>query len=102
MRCFTIQWTLDVVALKSKHLADSHDHTTQRFGSTPVISDADRVRRDVGMKNGRQHPARRRISRITAGQSDFQSMPVDKKQFLAALLERSHCQKESIHFRRIA
>jgi hypothetical protein len=86
LRCFTIQWTLDVVTLKSKHLANAHDHATQRFGGTPVISNADCVRRDVGMKHRRQHPARRRIARITAWQSDFQSMPIDKEQFLAALL----------------
>jgi hypothetical protein len=38
------------------------------------------------MKYRRQHPARRRISRITAWQSDLQSMLVDKEQLLAALL----------------
>jgi hypothetical protein len=51
-----------------------------------MISDADRVRCNIGMKHGRQHPARRRVSRIPAWQSDFQSMLVDKKQFLTALL----------------
>jgi hypothetical protein len=51
-----------------------------------VIADTNRVRRDVGMKNRRQHPARRRISRITARQSDLKSMLVDKKQFFTALL----------------
>jgi hypothetical protein len=86
LRCRTVQWTLDVVTLKSKHLAHSHDHAAQRFGGAPVIADADGVRRDVGMKNGRQHPARRRISRITAWQGDLQSMLIDKEQLLAALL----------------
>jgi hypothetical protein len=38
------------------------------------------------MKNGRQHPARRRISRIAAWQGDLQAMLIDKEQLLAALL----------------
>jgi hypothetical protein len=86
LRCLAIQWALDVVALKSKHLADTHDHAAQRFRGAPVISDADCMRSNVRMKNGRQHPACRRIAWIAAWQSDFQSMPVDEEQFLAALL----------------
>jgi len=53
----SIQWTLRVVGLKADHLADTDHELRERLAGAPVIADADPLRIDVGMEDGRRHSA---------------------------------------------
>jgi hypothetical protein len=75
-RCLAIQGTLDVITLEGKHFTDSHDHVAERFCGGPMISNANRMWRDVGMKDRREQSAHRCIAWVSTRQSDFQPMSV--------------------------
>src|SRR5262249_39843808 len=68
---FAVEWALHIVRLVGDHLADPGHDAPQRLARTPVVADADGVRGDVRVEDGRQHPALRRQARIAARQDDL-------------------------------
>ena len=89
-RRLAVQRALHVVALKPQHFSDALDHLVEALGSAPVIPDANRMRRDVGMKDRREHATHRCISRVALGKRDLEAMFSGEIDALALLAQRAN------------
>jgi hypothetical protein len=96
LRSGSIERALRVVALKGQHFTDALDHQIERLCGAPVISDADGVGSDVGMKDRCEHAADGSISRIAMRQRHFEFVLVVKGDVAVALSQGLHSQRELV------
>jgi ATP-dependent Lon protease len=61
----------DEMATAAENLSDPRHDRPERLTRTPVVADADRVRRNIGMEDWREHPALGRHPRIVQRQRDL-------------------------------
>ena len=100
---FGVEGAFEIVALVTDHFADANDHVGEGLSGTPMIADADFLRVDVGMENGRQHATEGGTTRIVEGEKDFGLMDgTGQEAFVTVGNEALNVESESESFRRRA
>jgi hypothetical protein len=102
LRGAAVERALGVVALERQDLADPLDQVLDRLTRGPVVADAHRVRRDVGVEHRRQHAEQRRVARVAARHRHFEPVVGRGLDGVALLAQRLHREPDAVALGRVA